>query len=66
MIGCKVHCPRTRKERCTDALVHAWSKLDDWFMAGLIALIPLAIFEHYHMASKITEVISLGMITGGH
>lgn len=65
-VGCKVHCPRTRKQRCVDVVAHTWSKIDDWFMAGLVALIPLAMFEHFHLASKITEVISLGMASRGH
>jgi hypothetical protein len=68
-IGCDVQIPLTFCERFKLVCVHAWSKIDDWFMAGVIALIPLAVFEHYHLATKITEVVSLGMLStggGGH
>lgn len=66
MLGCKVECPRTRKQRCSDFLSLLWHKLDDWVMAGVVALVPLALFEHYHWAGKITEVVSLGLLGGGH
>lgn len=66
VLGCEVRVPLTRCERAKIFAVACWTKIDDWFMAGMIALIPLAWFEHFHMATKITEVLSLGMITGGH
>lgn len=64
-LGCKVERPLTRRERMWSACCTVWAKVDDWFWAGTFALIPLAVFEHFHLATKITEVVSLGMITGG-
>lgn len=66
MIGCEVRVPLTRCQQVGAFALACWTKIDDWFMAGLVALVPLAWFEHYHMATKITEILSLGMITGGH
>jgi hypothetical protein len=45
-----------------------WARCGDWFMAGLVALVPLAFFEHYHMAGSITEIVTFGMFGsgGGH
>lgn len=65
MLGCTVRCPLTRRERLHNWSVRTWHRMDDWIMAGVFALIPLAWFEHYHMATKITEVFSLGLIGGG-
>lgn len=65
VIGCSVRVPLTRCQRVKVFALACWTKIDDWFMAGLVALIPLAWFEHYHMATKITEVLSLGIFTGG-
>jgi hypothetical protein len=65
MLGCRVECPRTLNQRCHDAVLTTWHRVDDWIMAGVFALIPLAMFEHFHMADNITEAITLGMITGG-
>lgn len=39
---------------------HTLGKVDDYLLAGAFALLPLAFFEHYHMASKITETLSFG------
>ena len=36
------------------------SKLDDWMLAGVIALVPLAFFEQFHAAEKITELFGFG------
>jgi hypothetical protein len=35
-----------------------WARIDEWFLAGLVALVPLAFFEHYHWAEKITSALS--------
>jgi len=36
----------------------------DWFMAGLIALVPLSFFETFHWGHTIAEFLSFG--SGGH
>lgn len=63
-LGCTVERPLTRFERFRAGCCTLWAKVDDWFWAGTFALIPLAVFEHFHLATKITEVVSLGMISG--
>lgn len=45
---------------------HMISKVDDYLLAGVFAIIPLAFFEHYHMAGTITEFVTLGMFGSGH
>lgn len=63
---CHVQAPLTLCQRFKYLCHYGWSHLGDWVMAGVVALVPLAMFEHFHMASKITEVVSLGMFGGGH
>ena len=47
-------------------LAHAWHKVDEWLFAGIFALIPLAIFEHYHLAEPITSALTGWFTGGGH
>lgn len=68
-LGCKVHVPMSRCERIRLTCCNWVRKVDDYMWAGAFALIPLALFEHFHMSGKIAEVISLGVLssgTGGH
>lgn len=65
VLGCEVHRKLTRAEAAKLRCHALWARIDDWFWAGTFALIPLAVFEHFHLATKITEIVSLGMITGG-
>lgn len=64
-IGCRVHVPMSRTERMRLTCCHWVTKIDDYMWAGAFALIPLALFEHFHMSGKIAEVVSLGMLTSG-
>lgn len=32
-------------------------KVDEWLMAGLFALIPLALFEGYHVPERVSELL---------
>lgn len=43
-----------------------WAKGNDWLMAGIFALIPLAFFEHYHWADDITNMMSIFGGGDGH
>lgn len=63
-LGCKVHVPMSRGQRLRLTCCHWIRKIDDYMWAGAFALIPLALFEHFHMSGKIAEVISLGILTG--
>lgn len=64
-LGCAVHVPMTRCERMRLTCCHWLTKIDDYMWAGAFALIPLALFEHFHMSGKIAEVVSLGVLSGG-
>lgn len=63
-LGCTVYTPLTRRQHVKAACTTVAHKVDDYILAGLFALLPLAAFEHFHLATKITEIVSLGMITG--
>lgn len=43
-----------------------WRKVDEWLFAGIFALGPLAIFEHYHLADPITAFLTGWFTGGGH
>lgn len=36
---------------------HVRAKFDDYLLAGVIALVPLAFFEHYHLAERLPEIL---------
>lgn len=36
---------------------HVRAKFDDYLLAGVIALLPLAFFEHYHVGERLTELV---------
>lgn len=38
---------------------HGWMRVDDWLMAGVFALVPLAFFERFHMAEHITNAMGM-------
>lgn len=65
VFGLDVRVSITWQRHVKNTARHAVSKIDDYLMAGLFALVPLAVFEHYHMADDITSMITLGMIGGG-
>lgn len=67
VFGLEIKIDVTWQRRVKCRTVHAFHKIDDYLMAGLFALVPLAIFEHYHLAGTITEFVTLGMMgDGGH
>lgn len=36
---------------------HARQKFDEYLLAGVVALVPLAFFEQFHLAEKVGELI---------
>ncbi|MEV7393935.1 hypothetical protein [Streptomyces sp. NPDC091215] len=38
---------------------HVWTKLDDYLMAGVFALFPLALYEHFHWAEPIAAALTV-------
>ncbi|MGV9705296.1 hypothetical protein [Streptomyces sp. NPDC003483] len=46
--GCEVRLEITWRRTVRHAVTRTWSKVDDYLLAGLFALVPLAFFEPYH------------------
>ena len=63
VFGLSVQEEITRLHHALNLGVHAWQKVDEWFFAGIVALVPLAFFEQYHLAETITHALS--SLTGG-
>lgn len=66
VFGLEVRVSVTWERKAVCKARHAFHKIDDYLLAGVFAIIPLAFFEHYHMAGTITEFVTLGMLGGGH
>lgn len=65
--GLEIKIDITWQRHVVNSGKHVFAKIDDYLWAGLFAIIPLAFFEHFHMADDITSVVTFGMIgTGGH
>ncbi|MFG1667625.1 hypothetical protein [Streptomyces sp. Y7] len=60
VFGCEIALDATWRQNACNAVRHAWTKVDDYLLAGLFALVPLAFFEHYHWAEAITSALGLG------
>lgn len=58
--GLRVHEEISHVRHAVNTLHHTWQKLDEWLLAGVIALLPLAFFEQYHLAETITSTLGLG------
>lgn len=43
----------TRSDRVHHAMHAARTKVNDYMLAGLFALVPLAFFEHFHLAERV-------------
>jgi hypothetical protein len=43
----------TRRAHVRNVAHHTWSKANDYLLAGIFALVPLAFFEHFHVAERI-------------
>lgn len=58
--GLRLHRPLSRSRRMANAVHHVWQRVDEWLLAGLVALIPLAFFERFHWADQITSLMGMG------
>ena len=56
----------SRKRRAVNRVHHTWQRFDEWLLAGVVALVPLAFFEHYHWAESITSATTSLFGGGGH
>lgn len=57
VFGLTVVVDVTWKRHAVNQLHHARTKLDEYLLAGVIALVPLAFFEQFHLAEKLGEVL---------
>lgn len=57
VFGCRVEREITFRIHIVNLAHHARSKFDDYLLAGIIALIPLAVFEHYQGPEKFFEFL---------
>ncbi|MFC4463982.1 hypothetical protein ACFPH6_05290 [Streptomyces xiangluensis] len=60
VFGCEITIDITWRQNFRNAVRHAWTRVDDYLLAGAFALIPLAFFEHYHWAETITSALGFG------
>jgi hypothetical protein len=63
--GLEIKIDITWQRHAMNTARHAFSKVDDYLMAGVFAIVPLAFFEHYHMAGPIIGTVTLGVLSGG-
>ncbi|MFF1469121.1 hypothetical protein [Streptomyces mirabilis] len=59
VFGCEIKIDITWRRVTRNAVRHARTKIDDYLMAGVFALVPLAFFEHFHWADKITTAMGM-------
>lgn len=57
VFGLHVVIDVTWREHAINKAHHVRAKFDDYLLAGIVALLPLAIFEHYHVAEKLPEML---------
>lgn len=60
VFGLVVKVDITWKRHIVNTMHHARQKFDDYLLAGIIALLPLAAFEHFHLSEKIIEALPFG------
>ncbi|MFE9769809.1 hypothetical protein ACFYPC_35695 [Streptomyces sp. NPDC005808] len=59
VFGCEVTVEITWRLAVRHAATRTWSKVDDYLLAGVFALVPLAFFEHFHWAEAIVSALGL-------
>lgn len=58
VFGCEIKIDITWRRVTRNAVHHARTKIDDYLMAGVFALVPLAFFEHFHMADTLCGLLA--------
>lgn len=56
VFGLHVLVDITWKRHVVNKVHHVRSRFDDYLLAGIVALLPLALFEHYHLAERVPEL----------
>jgi len=57
VFGLSVVIDLTWKHHMVNKVHHVRSKFDDYLLAGVVALVPLAFFEQFHLAEKLGELL---------
>lgn len=57
VFGLHVKVDVTWQRHVVNKVHHVRTKLDDYLLAGIIALFPLGIFEHYKLAERLPEAL---------
>ncbi len=58
VFACTLHEELTRLRHVLNLLHHAWQKVDEGLLMGVIALAPLAVFEAYNGAEVTREFLT--------
>ena len=56
LFGCAITVEITWFKSVSHVAYRTWSKVDEYLLAGLFALVPLAFFEHYHWSEYIVAI----------
>lgn len=57
VFGLKVVVDITWKRHVANKVHHVRTKVDDYLLAGVFALVPLAFFEHFRLADRMMEAM---------
>ncbi|MET8292200.1 hypothetical protein ABZV80_44965 [Streptomyces sp. NPDC005132] len=57
--GCEVRVEITWRRTVRHAVRRTWTKVDDYLLAGVFALVPLAFFEHFHWSDAIMSMLGM-------
>lgn len=57
VFGLHVKVDVTWRKHLRNKVHHFRVKFDEYLIAGIVALLPLALFEQYHLAERVTEVL---------
>jgi hypothetical protein len=59
VFGCEIKIDVTWRQRTKNRVQRMRTKIDDYLMAGAFALVPLALFEHFHLAEPIAAALTV-------
>lgn len=59
IFGCRVELDITWRQHVRHTITSARRRVDEWFMAGVLALPSLAVFEHYHLGEHLFAYLGM-------
>lgn len=57
VFGLRVEIDITWRRHMRNKVHHVRTKFDDYLLAGVVALLPLGLFEHYQLAERLPEAL---------